>query len=311
MRLPLHVVVAGKRGIDMIEICTMPTAFNHRRDGSQISYPESIRRCKAAGFDVLDLNMCSLDRNEGNELAGDDWEVRVERIIEERDRQGVTFYQTHPPYRKGSIETFPDPEREKYYWDMIYRSLDVTARIGAKWAIMHAINDADDPENYKVQLEKNHRHFDPVVEYASKLGIGIAFENTVQFPVAPYRFAAVSEELIALCDSYHSPNVGICWDFGHGNLMYPGFSESALRPLGKRLNVTHVHDNLGVRDDHFLPFVGNIRWEKLMPVLKEIEYEGTLNLEISLSHRMPDMLRDEAARLAYNTTKILLNMAEG
>ena len=67
----------------MIEICTMTTAFNKRRDGSQISYTESIRRCKAAGFDVLDLNMCSLSRHEGNELAEDDWERKVDAIIEE------------------------------------------------------------------------------------------------------------------------------------------------------------------------------------------------------------------------------------
>ena len=46
----------------MFEICTMTSAFNRKRDGSMISYPEAIRRCKAAGFDVLDLNLKNIQK---------------------------------------------------------------------------------------------------------------------------------------------------------------------------------------------------------------------------------------------------------
>lgn len=295
-----------------MKIATMTSLFyNRREDGELPPMPESIARCRAAGFDVLDLNMCPMDVRRRQYFCGDDWEERVDEVLEAIEENQVTIYSSHPPCRPGLTTVFQDPEVDAFFRRMERRSLEITARAGGAWAVVHPVCDPELGADYDAQIALNHRIYDEVVEFADKLGIGIAFENTVQFPGAPYRFAAVSEELIALCDSYHSPNVGICWDFGHGNLMYPGFSESALRPLGKRLKVTHVHDNLGVRDDHFLPFVGNIRWEKLMPILKEIGYEGTLNLEISLSHRMPDMLRDEAARLAYNTTKILLNMAEG
>lgn len=303
--MPDYSGFARRRGIDMIDICTMTTAFNHRRDGSQISYPESIRRCKAAGFDVLDLNMCSMDRHDGNELAEEDWEERVEAIIEERDRQGVTFYQTHPPFRKGSIETFPDPKREKFYWDMVYRSLDVTARIGAKWAIIHAINDAEDPENIEVQLEKNHRHFDPVVEYASKLGIGIAFENMVQAKNAVHRFGSLPEEMNALADSFACDHVGICWDFGHGNTAIPARHPEGIRMMGSRLKCVHVDDNLGVIDDHFIPFRGNIRWEEVMPALKEIDFPGVIDLELSITGGLPDELKDEAVRFTASIARKL------
>lgn len=293
----------------MIDICTMTTAFNKRRDGSLISYPESIRRCKAAGFNVLDLNMCSLSRNEGNELAGADWERRVDAIIEERDRQGVTFYQTHPPFRTGSIETYPEPEKEKFYWDMVYRSLDVTARIGAKWAVIHPINDAADPENIEVQLKKNHRYYDAVVDYAAKLGIGIAFENMVQGKTVVHRFSSLPEELIALCDDYSCDTVGLCWDFGHGNTAIPDRHPEGIRMLGSRLKCVHVDDNLGIIDDHFIPFRGKIAWEEVMPVLTEINFPGVLDLELSITGKLPDDLKDEAVRFTASIAKKLQQLA--
>lgn len=292
----------------MFEICTMTSAFSRRRDGSLISYPEAIRRCKTAGFDVLDLSIASLDRNEGNPLAGEDWEQAVEEIITERDRQGVTFYQTHPPYRRGNIEAYPDAAKEKFYWDMMFRSLEITARIGAKWAIMHVVNDEAEPENWELQLAKNHRHYDKIVDRAAQLGIGIAFENMVQGKMAVHRFGSLPEEMNALIDSYGCDHVGICWDFGHGNTAIPNRHPEGIRMLGDRLKCVHIDDNLGVIDDHFIPFRGNIRWEEVMPVLKEINFPGVLNLELCITDRLPDELKDEAVRFTASIARKLQEM---
>ena len=73
--------------------------------------------------------------------------------------------------------------------------------------------------------------------------------------------------------------MGICWDFGHANLM--GIDQrEALRVMGKRLKATHVADNSGKLDDHILPFQGNVNWRSILPVLSEIGYEGDLTFEI-------------------------------
>ena len=117
----LAYLYAGKERADMIKISTMTTTFrDHREDGMFTSYPESIRRCRAAGFEVLDR-------------------------------------------------------------------------------------------------------------------VGIAFENMVEFDQSRHRFAAYSEEMIALCDDYHCETVGLCWDFGHANTAMPERHAEGLRSLGKRL----------------------------------------------------------------------------
>lgn len=295
-----------------MKIATMTSLFyNRREDGSLTPFPEAIARCKAAGFDVLDLNMCPMDVNRKQCFCDDDWEERLEDTIRAAKEHNITFCQSHPPYRPGCLPYLSNPEDDAFFRKMERRSLEITARVGASWAVLHPVGDPALGEDYDAQIALNHEIFDEMVELADKLGIGVAFENMVQFPGTPYRFAARPEELVALCDSYNRPNVGICWDFGHGNLMVSDRHEEALRMLGKRLKVTHIHDNLTIKDDHFMPFMGNIPWEKLMPVLKEIGFDGTLNLEIGLTHHMPDGLRDEAARLAASATKMLLDMTEG
>lgn len=288
----------------MIKISTMTTTFRDRReDGMFTSYPESIRRCRAAGFEVLDLNMCSMSKAETNELCGDDWERYVDDIIAERDRQGIQFYQSHLPFRNASIVKFDDPLAEAFFWDMEHRALEITAKVGAKWAVVHPVYIPGE-NDWQKQIEHNHRIYDGLVEHAAKLGVGIAFENMVEFDQSRHRFAAYSEEMIALCDDYHCETVGLCWDFGHANTAMPERHAEGLRSLGKRLKCVHINDNRGKSDDHVIPFSGNIPWEELMPILTEIGFEGTLNQELK-NYNLPDDLKDDWARFTASILRKL------
>lgn len=72
---------------------------------------------------------------------------------------------------------------------------------------------------------------------------------------------------------------GICWDTGHGNLNKINQPE-AIRQMGKRLKALHINDNRGEKDEHQLPYLGNISWEPLMLALKEVEYAGDFTYEV-------------------------------
>ena len=289
----------------------MTTMFTTRReDGSLIPIPESVARCKAAGFDLLDLSMCFMNLERKHWLIGDDWEERTDRIIQAAQEHGVTFCQSHAPFRSGLTVTYPNPEDDAFFRKMVLRSVEITARIGAPWTVLHPVCDPALGEDTAAQLELNHRIHDEAVDLAHKLGVGIAYENMIQLPGDNRRFGSQPEDLIALADDYHSPLVGLCWDFGHGNLTVPDTHAESLRMLGNRVKLVHITDNLGLRDDHFLPFQGLIPWEELMPVLKQIGFPGTLDLEINLTKHMPDKLKDEATGLAASAARLLQKMAE-
>jgi sugar phosphate isomerase/epimerase len=96
----------------------------------------------------------------------------------------------------------------------------------------------------------------------------------------PRYYCSAADELCELVDALKDPRVGICWDFGHGNLNKLD-QEKSLRAIGKRLKALHVDDNHGWADEHLLPFQGNVPWTALMPVLREIGYEGDMTMEVS------------------------------
>lgn len=87
------------------------------------------------------------------------------------------------------------------------------------------------------------------------------------------------EELADLVDTLHKTydNVGICWDFGHANLVYSN-QVPCLNYLGSRIKVTHVHDNMGLEDEHRAPFLGNVKWDKIMPALAALWLWGQFQL---------------------------------
>ena len=86
-------------------------------------------------------------------------------------------------------------------------------------------------------------------------------------------------DLIEFVDSFADPMVGICWDTGHAN--QNGFDQyRALTAVEHRLKALHLHDNhYGNKDEHLLPYMGEVKWEDVIRALVDIGYEGTMNYE--------------------------------
>ncbi len=286
----------------------MTALFREKRGQEKyIGYIESIRRCHAAGFRVLDLNLCAMLQGK-TELNGDDWEQAIDRIGEEAAKLGVEFSQSHPPYPTQPWG-FESEEQQSLYEEMAYRSLVVGSRLGVKWAVFHPFCETKLSEHdVGASIALNHKLYARIMEWADQLGCGIAFENMADRN-NKRRFCATADELILLVDSYGG-KVGACWDFGHGNRVYT-HQEKPLRMLGKRIKALHVDDNFGEQDLHLLPYLGTVEWETLMPILTEIGYEGDFIYEIRLNNYMPDELKDEAARFAFGIGTYLLALAEG
>ncbi len=120
--------------------------------------------------------------------------------------------------------------------------------------------------------------FDRIVDHADQKKVSIAFENLEG-----------EEYLEALMTRYRGrSNVGYCWDSGHDHC-YPHKTDF-LEAFGDRLIMTHLNDNLGLRDPagvptgnddlHFLPYDGNIHWKNALGRLKNLPKQNTLNFEL-------------------------------
>ncbi len=127
------------------------------------------------------------------------------------------------------------------------------------------------------------RFFDRMVEYARQQGVLVAFENLEG-----------EEYLKALLTRYREQShIGFCWDSGHDHC-YP-HTLDFLNAFGDRLIMTHINDNLGLRDPagipsgeddlHLLPFDGTINWQQAIRMLKTAPKQAILNFEIKIQSK--------------------------
>ena len=236
------------------------------------------------GFEALDMNFCMLDMP-GYVLAGSGWQERVDKIGETAALQGMELYQSHVPFVSGFAMSlnpkFREPGYEAYFSECIRRACIANGRLGVSWTVAHPLSFPELNYERKASLEANRKFYDPFVELSLKNGTGFTFENALPNleRTQPVRYCQHYEELIELVDSYADPMVGICWDTGHANQMKLD-QEKAILSMGSRIKCLHLNDNhYGARDEHLLPFMGEVNWDGVVRALVKTGYSGTLNYE--------------------------------
>ncbi len=130
-----------------------------------------------------------------------------------------------------------------------------------------------------VPTEIGLQNFGKVIDYAEKVGVKIAFENTEGV-----------DYLKAVLDRFGEREcVGFCWDSGHE--MCYNFSENLVARYGHLLIATHLNDNLGVKDFdgkitwhddlHLLPFDGIGDWEDFAVRIRKSGFSDILTFELN------------------------------
>ncbi|MBU1699185.1 MAG: sugar phosphate isomerase/epimerase [Candidatus Eisenbacteria bacterium] len=107
-----------------------------------------------------------------------------------------------------------------------------------------------------------------LVARAEELGVILAVENT-RSPL----------HIDFLLSSIESRHLALCYDSSHDFIS--GHPPCALlRKWGYRLVTTHLSDNNGVTDDHYLPGDGRIDWDIIQDAFPKTQYSGALMLEV-------------------------------
>ncbi len=279
-----------------MKISAMSGAYYAQRETSEfMGAIPAIQRYRMLGFDTLDLSLTQLGRDEG-EFTNDNWRERAHALRAEADVIGMSFYQSHLPFRSSKFK-HSDEKEVVHLSEMTLRACEISGICGAKWAVVHPVEKVGVPVDFvDKHVEYNREIYAPVFEEAAKYGMGLAFENVANPGSVHPRFGCTVGDLLALCNEFECEKVGICWDFGHANITYGHIQTEAIRKLGSRLVATHFADNFGLRDDHLLPFTGNIKWEEILEALADIDYHGNMVPENVFLTRMPDALRDGAIR---------------
>lgn len=229
--------------------------------------------CRKAGYKHISMGFGS-----SRIFHSDEWKEEILRLKIMMKSYNLECVQTHLPYYDLRIDSEKcEPEMET----ALKRCIEATSMLGAGVCAVHPRSAFDHDFSRLRAFEDNRRCFESYIPTAEENNVIIAIENMPLFPPnMKWKFYCWSyEDLIELCDSFESENIGICWDFGHAHLASVD-QLRGLQTVGKRLVCTHIHDNFGNGDYHLIPGTGTIEWEDIMPIVRKIGYNGPLTLEI-------------------------------
>ncbi len=258
---------------------------------------------KKLGYDAIDVDLCGVvvegERHDPL-LDGEDWLARVDAEKAKLEALGMIANSCHLPFRYD-YNRLDLPENEEKHL-LTCRALIAAERMGIKWAIMHVDKKSPDMEDAIVNT----------VAYVKRLyaetgvkEITVTLENSSHRELAvPLRAHDILKE-----EGYR---VAFCLDVGHANCnRYHEYENvpHAVRILGDRIKMLHLHDNEGDVDMHTAPFCGTLPWADTMRALKEVGYQGVFNYEVSWS-KIPDPLRPAFDKYLVDTAKYLMNIFE-
>ena len=215
-----------------------------------------------------------------------------------KKRHDITFTDAHMPFGEHMDLACPDRGRRERMIADQKCALGYAVDLGCRTATIHigAFESAffqtpnSEIRPYVVDsLEK-------LLPEAEKLGIMLLIENSFERSNSP-------GEVLYYLSQVSSPNLGVCFDSGHANLMeyYPGkeyskyfggvthawldtmeYCNDALDQLLPHIVTCHLHDNDGYSDAHMMPFDGTVDWKKLMDKLSKAPRLMTMQTEVSM-----------------------------
>ncbi len=204
----------------------------------------------------------------------------LDKISREFKRNKIKVISMHMPTNGVDISLSEEYDR---VWSIreVEKAVLALLRLEGEIIVVHPGSTIEDERGRKRRREKSEQSIEEILKFCEQWGIKMALENTL-----PGKTGDSISEILEIVKKFASPNLGICLDTGHLNItskLYKDKQEKVVECLPEikdYLIHLHIHDNSGTKDDHLLPFKGEINWPEFVRILQEIEYQGIFMLEI-------------------------------
>ncbi len=234
--------------------------------GYGIPYEEQIRLFKSAGF-------------EGTAIDLSDKNADAYKIASAAKEENMLLSYLHAPFNK-SDDMWMEGEIGDVALAELLDCVETCSKLEIPAMVAHTFIGFDS-DNVPTQI--GIERYGALAVRANELGVKLALENTE----GEEYLAALMKELSDI------PSVSFCWDTGHELCYNYGKDLTAL--YGDKLAVTHINDNLGIRDYegkityiddlHLLPFDGITDWNSVAKRIAGSGFNGPLSFELSTNSK--------------------------
>ncbi len=185
----------------------------------------------------------------------------------------------------------PDPARRALRIDFLNRSIDLCDALGAE-AVSFWSGALPDSASEDQAFDRIVDALQPVISHAESKRVRLAFEPEPGMFIDTFaRFARLDERI-------RHPLFDLTVDIGHVHCLEPGDTASHLGPWAGRIANIHIEDMRRGVHDHLLFGEGTIDFPSVISALRDAQFKGGLNVELSRhGHMAVEAVRRSAAFL--------------
>lgn len=216
--------------------------------------PERLKFIKEAGFDST---IIWWENEQGcPEIPKED----MPRMVKDA---GLFLENIHVPYNNSNDLWSENSSVRSSIVKQHLEWMEDCARFDIPTMVMHLTGEYDVPKPNKYGVES----LSMLTRKAEELGVKIAVENTNPTEGVEFILSEIS-----------SKQLGLCYDSSHAQLY--GGGKTLINRFKDRLISTHLSDNDGRGDRHWLPGNGIIDWSSFCQNFPHKHYKGFLTLEV-------------------------------
>jgi sugar phosphate isomerase/epimerase len=194
---------------------------------------------------------------------------RFKKVAKVLKKEGLSCT-IHAPYSDLSLGAI-DKKVRRISVERIKKAFDLASLFEARSVVCHTGFDHRHYVSFEDRWLKNAiESMAILLEYASPLNIPLMLENVYELDTEIYK---------EIFRGIKSPLLGFCLDFGHQNVFSKISLDKWLKDLGDRLGQLHLHDNMGVHDDHLAIGEGILDFDSLFSWLYAHRKTPILTLE--------------------------------
>ncbi len=291
---------------------------------TKYGYEKAFRMMKEAGFDAVDYGIddwvnddADIKKSPCYRLSDEELEVHFTKVYEAAREAGIEIAQTHALFGPRAERAFPELFKE-----VTERSIWATSLLHCKYIVVHpnATLGRKFDEEYDECHAYNLEFYRSLIPALKKYGVKLAIEPMWSEDNGKICATVCSrpEEILQFIDELGSDCFCSCPDIGHFALTESSTGDSpaaALRKLGKTVQITHVHEVDGVKDNHTAPytFPKTMDWDSILAAFRDIGYDGVLNFEVGGNYyrSYPERMIPEALRHFATVARDMANKISG
>ena len=196
--------------------------------------------------------------------------MRFAEYKELSDKYGVEIISAHFPCDRADIA---DESVFDYTLKTLTDVIKEASEAGIHRFVAHAGSDEDNEtcEARHKRLKTAKKMLNLLAEYAAEFNSVIAVETLPRGCIG--RDIDEISELLGVNDK-----LKVCLDVNH---IFRDDLLELVRKFGKRIVTTHISDYNFIDEQHWMPGVGKINWDKLIDTLIEIDYNGPWMYEVA------------------------------